>query len=171
MSGDVHSNPFLEVLHGFMATGTMLSYYGSRREVCQMLQLLCHASRLYIVEQKSLPAFLVHKPSALGLLITLQNIGSLKEKYKLEKPERFLKKLTAMKKNEEREAYLKEHHTILFIKFLKATEGDDELQEFCKGLRDNCKLFTFYIEYYLLPWFESLRQENRLIKGNTAHFK
>ena len=124
VSGNVNSNPFLEVMRGFMATGTMLSYYGSRREVCQMLQLLCHASRAYIVEQEGLPAFLVHKPSILGWVIHLKNIGSLEEQFtahKIGNPETFLKTLEAMENNEEREVYLKEHHAILFIEALEAT--------------------------------------------------
>ena len=118
VSGDIHSNPFLEVMGGFMATGIMLSYYGSRREVCQMLQLLSHASRAYIVEQEGLPGFLVHKPSPLTWFIQLKAEGDLQEKviaHKIENPEIFLQTLEVMENNEEREVYLKEHHPILFI--------------------------------------------------------
>ena len=174
VSGNIRSNPFLEVMSGFMATGTMLSYYGSRREVCQMLQLLCHSSRAYIVEQEGLPGFLVHKPSPLTWFIQLKAEGDLQEKvtaHKIEFPEIFLKTLDAMENNEEREVYLKEHHPILFIEALKATERDDELQEFCKGLRNDYEHYTFYVEHYLLPKFESLRRDGRLKKGKTAHFK
>ena len=66
---------------------------------------------------------------------------------------------------------MKQNHPILFIEFLKASKKDDQLMEFCKGLRDDYKHYTFYIHNYLLPWFESLRQDGRLKKGNTAHFK
>ena len=79
--------------------------------------------------------------------------------------------LQAMENHEEREVYLKEHHPILFIETLKATGRDYELKEYCKGLRNNHKLYTFYIQHYLLPWFESLRRSGRLQKGKTAHFK
>ena len=163
--GEGSMNPFLHRMGGFMATGIMLSFLGTRREVCQILQKLCHASRAYIVEQESLPGFLVHKPSPLTWFIHLKNIGSLEEKltaHEIENPETFLKTLEAMENNEEREVYLKEHHPILFIETLKETERDDQLKEFCKGLRDNYELFTFHIVYYLLPWFESLRRDNRL---------
>ena len=56
-----------EVFHaklgGLNATAVMLSYFGTRREVCQMLQKLSHSSRTYIVEQEGLPGFLVlHYP-------------------------------------------------------------------------------------------------------------
>ena len=118
-----------------------------------MLQLLCHASRAYIVKQEGLPGFLVHKPS---LFFHLKNIESLEEKltaHKIGNPETFLKTLEVMENNEARDAYLKEHHPILFIEALKAAERNDQLQEFCKGLRDNPELFTFYVEHYLLPWF------------------
>ena len=141
--------------------------------MCQILQKLCHASRAYIVEQESLPGFLVHRPSPLTWFIHLKNIGSLEEKctaHKIGNPETFLETLQAMKNNEEREFYLEEHHPILFIEALKATERDDELQEFYKGLRDNYEYYTFYIVLYLLPWFESLRRDGRLKKGKTAHF-
>ena len=172
--GEGSMNPFKYYIGGFHATAQMLSFLGTRREVCQILQKLCHESRAYIVEQESLPGFLVHKPSSLGWFRYLKNIGSFEEKCKAHKignPETFLKTLEAMENNEEREFYLKEHHTILFIQSLKAVKRDDELQEFCKGLRENYKLFTFYIQHYLLPWFESLRHQGRLKKGTTMHFK
>ena len=37
-------------LGGLTATAVMLSYLGTRREVCRMLQKLSHSSRFYIVE-------------------------------------------------------------------------------------------------------------------------
>ena len=174
VSGNIRSNPFLEFMRGFMATGTMLSYYGTRAEVWQMLQLLSHASRAYIVEQEGLPGFLVHTPPLLGWFIQLKAEEDLQKKctaHKLGDSETFLETLKAMENNEEREFYLKEHHPIIFIEALEATERDDELQEFCKGLRNNHELFSFHIEHYLIPWFESLRRDGRLKKGNTAHFK
>ena len=43
-----------EVFHaklgGLNATAVMLSYFGTRSEVCQMLQKLSHSSRTYIVK-------------------------------------------------------------------------------------------------------------------------
>ena len=127
-----------------------------------MLQLLSHASRAYIVEQEGLPGFLVHKPSPLTWFIQLKAEGDLQEKviaHKIENPEIFLQTLEFMENNEEREVYLKEHHPILFIEALKATERDDELKKFCKGLRNDYEHYTFYVEHYLLPWFESLRKD------------
>lgn len=70
----------------------------------------------------------------------------------------FLKTLSAMKDNQEVEAHVKQNHPILLIEFLKASKKDDRLSEFCKGLRDDYKLYTFYIQDYLLPWFESLSE-------------
>ena len=66
---------------------------------------------------------------------------------------------------------MKKNHPILFIEFLKASKKYDQLMEFCKGLRNDYKLYTFYIQHYLLPWFESMRRDGRLEKGITAHFK
>ena len=100
-------NPFKNRIGGFHATALMLSFLGTRREVCQILQKLCHASRAYIVEQESLPGFLVHKPS---LFFHLKNIESLEEKltaHKIGNPETFLKTLEVMENNEARDAYLK----------------------------------------------------------------
>merc|ERR1712151_235435 len=37
--------------------------------------------------------------------------------------------------------------------------------DFCEGLRDDYRHYTFYIQHYLLPWFESLRRDQRLEKG------
>ena len=141
-------NPFLHRMGGFYATALMLSYLGTRHEVCQILQKLCHASRAYIVEQESLPGFLVHRPSALGWFIHLKNTGSFEDKltaYKIGNPEIFLKTLIGMENNEAREVHLKENHPTLFIQALKETERDGELSEFCKGLRDDYKLYTYYI--------------------------
>jgi len=35
----------------------------------------------------------------------------------------------------------------------------------CKEFRNDCRYYTYYIEYYLKPWFESLRRDGRLKKG------
>ena len=70
-----------------------------------------------------------------------------------------------------REAFLSKIYPILYIKFLEAMQRNDDLSEFCKGLRDDYKHYTFYIVHYLVPWFESLRRQNRITEGNTAHFK
>ena len=91
--GEGSMNPFLHRMGGFHATAQMLSFLGTRRKVCQILQKLCHASRAYIVEQESLPGFLVHRPSSLVWFIHLKNIGSLEEKlppHKIGTPETFL---------------------------------------------------------------------------------
>ena len=117
---------------------------------------------------------MVYKLSLLEWLIHQKNEETQKEWFSthvIADSEQFLMTLQAMENDEDREAYLKKHHAILFIEALKATERDDELYEFCKGFRDNYKLFTFHIQHYLLPWFESLRRDNRLKKGNTTHFK
>ena len=116
---------------------------------------------------------MVYRPSLLRWIIRKKNEETEKkwfETHGIEDPERFLMKLQVMENCADREAYLKENHTVLFIEALKATERDDELQEFYKGLRDNYEYYTFYIVLYLLPWFESLRRDGRLKKGKTAHF-
>ena len=70
-----------------------------------------------------------------------------------------------MKDDYEIRDYLKKNQPILYIEALKATERNDELMEFCKGLRDNYELYTYYVLEYLEPWFESLRRQNRLVYG------
>ena len=62
-------------------------------------------------------------------------------------------------------------HKILYIHYLKAYGSEESLKNLYKECRNDYRAYTFYIEEYLKPWFESLRRENRLIKGNTAHLK
>ena len=107
-----------------------------------------------------------YKPHALGWINDLNEQHELKAKFALHKVSKaFLTTLKSIESSEDQETYLKENHPILFIEALTALGRKEELSDFCKGLRDNVELFTFYWLYYLEPWFESLRQEGRLTKG------
>ena len=170
-----HRAPFAKTVGGLHATAVMLSFYGARHEVCHLLQRLSHTTRAFVVEQKGIPGFVVyHPPTVLEWLKDMQIEDMLAANLNLHKindSDAFVKTLAAMKDNQEVEAHVKKNHPILLIEFLKASKKDEQLMEFCKGLRDDYKLYTFYIQHYLLPWFESLRRGGRLKKGNNAHFK
>ena len=77
-------------------------------------------------------------------------IECLFKEHKISYTKRELGKLSAMRTDEERLRFMQEHHKIF---------------------RNDFRHYTFYIKYYLEPWFESLRQVGRLQKGNTTHFK
>lgn len=91
----------------------------------------------------------VHKPQ------TIPFYGV--HKTKTEEPETFMATLTAIECSNDQETYLEENHKFLFIEALKAIGRDADLMLLCKAFRDDPENYTFYVIYYLEPWFESLR--------------
>ena len=92
--------------------------------------------------------------------MSLGKLDDMLRSYKIRDSEAFMRKLNGLDDNTAREAFLKQKYPILYINLLKANQSrQEDLKEFCKGLRENHELFTYYIEHYLLPWFESLRQD------------
>jgi len=165
-----HNPPFTATLGGLHATAVMTSFYGHRHEVCHLFQRLNHTTRAYVIEQKGMPGFvLYHPPSILEWLKDLRTDGMLDKKLqqlKVDDSDAFLNTLSDLDSNEAQEAFLKEKYLILFIQSLQAMHRDDDLMEFCKGLRNDYEHYTYYIEYYLKPWFESLRCQLRLKQGH-----
>ena len=54
----VRINPFRKTIHSFNIIAIILSFTGRRSDVCNLLQLLNHESRAYIVQQNGLSGFL-----------------------------------------------------------------------------------------------------------------
>ena len=50
--------PFHGSFRSFNIAAIVLSYFGTRREVCRMLQMLNHTGRAYIIHQNGLSGFL-----------------------------------------------------------------------------------------------------------------
>ena len=104
--------------------------------------------------------------------MSLGKLDDMLRPFLINDSEAFMRKLSDLNDNTAKEAFLKQTYPILYIELLKAKQSrQEDLKEFCKGLRENHELFTFYIVHYLEPWFESLRRVGRLKKGTTAHFK
>ena len=65
-----HLLPFPYILSR-LPTALILQFYGLRSEVCQILQVLSHTSRAYIVNEDGLKGFI--KPFNLNLWLCKQN--------------------------------------------------------------------------------------------------
>ena len=168
-----HTTPFHGSFRSFNIAAIVLSFFGNRREVCRMLQLLNHTGRAYIIQQNGLPGFLEPEEIMYELrkLMSLGKLDDMLRPYSINDSEAFMRTMSGLDDRTAREAFLKQTYPILYIDLLKAQSRQEDLKEFCKRLRDNHELFTFYIQHYLLAWFESLRRGGRLTKGITAHFK
>ena len=55
--------PFHDSFGSFNIAAIVLSFFGARREVCRMLQMLNHTGRAYIIHQNGLPGFLELYPT------------------------------------------------------------------------------------------------------------
>ena len=55
--------PFHGSFRSFNITAIVLSFFGTRIEVCSMLQMLNHTGRAYIIHQNGLPGFLELYPA------------------------------------------------------------------------------------------------------------
>ena len=113
----------------------------------------------------------MHKPHVLGWFNHLhqKTKGYVPEKVSNDF-ETFLSELKAIKSSDDQETFLKEKDKILFIQTLKRIGRDDDLMLFAKIYRDSSENYTIYCEYYLKPWFDSLRRSNRLTQGKKMHF-
>ena len=75
-----HGHPFQKQFPSFNVTAIILSFVDRRTHICQMLQVLNHQSRMYIVSQNSLAGFLqVYHNNVIGWLRELYNAPHLNE--------------------------------------------------------------------------------------------
>ena len=58
-SNKIGSNPFRNKIDSLNVMAVVLSFYDHRPHACQLLQLLCHEARSYIISQEGLPGFLL----------------------------------------------------------------------------------------------------------------
>ena len=116
---------------------------------------------------------MLHKPHALGWFNQLKTEGNLQEilaTYEIEDSETFLSELKAIESSDDQETFLKENHKYLFFEALKTIGRNDDLMLLAENFRESDGYYTLYVWYFLPTWFESLRRENRLIKGKKMHF-
>ena len=105
--------PFHDSFGSFNIAAIVLSFFGARREVCRMLQMLNHTGRAYIIHQNGLPGFLEVLPSEgivqeLRKWMSLDKLEDMLRPYKINDSEELMRRLSGLDDNTAREAFLKQ---------------------------------------------------------------
>ncbi len=137
------------------ATATILFFVGRKAYVSNMLRVIDHQGRAYIVQQGGLPGFL-----SLYHTNIMSAIGEMQEKNELETLYDTLAKMTS---HEKREAYLKEESQGDYAAVLKLMGRYEDRKQFCK---ESIEYYTIYIVDYFEPWLDELRSQGKLKMGD-----
>ena len=122
-----HGKPFPSLISNIV-TSTILSFYGRRTYVVQLLQNLNHQSRAYIVAQEGLPGFLVVRQTNMRSwmleLLSKNQFDEYSLGEKLNTPINFIHMLVGVPNLE---THLKVYHRRFYVAGLRALGKHNEI--------------------------------------------